>query len=129
MPKKNEINLNLSQSIEYDDVDEHQIGDDEYDDDISDTDYETEQEENLIHNLPTLCQILIISRVIGKRIFVLSRNGTKKFYNKIRQYQELSQIEKPNDIIYGSRMGKSAEISCKLVAICQILETSTDILK
>ncbi|CAF1086183.1 unnamed protein product, partial [Rotaria sordida] len=92
-----------------------------------DDDYETEQNSN--HNLPTLSQILIICRLIGKRKFILSRNGTKKFYNKIRQYQELSQIEKPNDVNYGSRMGKSAEILCKLVAVCQILKISMDILK
>jgi hypothetical protein len=128
MPKKNEVNLNLSQSIEYEEVDDGD-DDDQYDDDISDDDYETEQKVNSNHNLPTLCQILIICRLIGKRNFILSRNGTKKFYNKVRQYQELSQIEKPNDVNYGSRMGKSAEILCKLVAICQILKISMDILK
>ncbi|CAF5210098.1 unnamed protein product, partial [Rotaria magnacalcarata] len=46
----------------------------------------------------------------------------------VRQYQELSQIEKSDDVNYGSRMGKSAEILCKLAAISQIIKISIEIL-
>ncbi|CAF4051774.1 unnamed protein product, partial [Rotaria sordida] len=79
-------------------------------------------------NLPSLAQILIVARLIGKREFVLSRNGTKKFYNKIRQYQELSQLEKSDDVNYGSRIGKSAEILCKLAGTSQIVKIAIEIL-
>ncbi|CAF1253382.1 unnamed protein product [Adineta ricciae] len=132
MPKKNEIHFNSSQTIEYDELDDDNAnGNDQNDDDddISDDDYQTEQKETSNQNLPSLCQILIVVRLFEKRKFVLSRNGTKKFYNKVRQYQELSQMEKPDDVNYGSRMGKSAEILRKLVAICQILKISMDVLK
>ncbi|CAF1208637.1 unnamed protein product [Rotaria sordida] len=80
-------------------------------------------------NLPSLAQILIVARLIGKREFVLSRNGTKKFYNKIRQYQELSQLEKSDDVNYGSRIGKSAEILCKLAGTSQIVKIAIEILQ
>lgn len=53
----------------------------------------------------------------------------KKFYNKVRQYQELSQVEKQEVVNFGSRMGKSAEILCELAAISQIIKISLDILK
>ncbi|CAF1686737.1 unnamed protein product, partial [Adineta ricciae] len=131
MRKKNEIHFNSSQTIEYDELDDDNANgnDQNDDDDISDDDYQTEQKETSNQNLPSLCQILIVVRLFEKRKFVLSRNGTKKFYNKVRQYQELSQMEKPDDVNYGSRMGKSAEILCKLVAIYQILKISMDVLK
>jgi len=78
-------------------------------------------------NVPSLTQILIVCRLLGKRELVLTRNGTKKFYNKVRQFQELSEVDKPNDVNYGARMGKSAEILCKLAAIVQILSISLQI--
>ena len=74
-------------------------------------------------------QILIIAHMLGKKQFILSRYGTKKFLNKIRQFQELSQIDKMNDINYSSRMGKAAEILCKLAALAQVLNISIKILK
>lgn len=131
MPKKNETHLNLSQTIEYDEFDDENDNgsDQDDDDDISDDDYQAERKDISNQNLPSLCQILIVIRLLDKRKFVLSRNGTKKFYNKVRQYQELSQMEKPNDVNYGSRMGKSAEILCKLVAVCQIVKISMNVLK
>ncbi len=126
MPKEKETNINVSQSIEYDETDEDR---DDFDEDISDDDYETEQSNNIHQNLPSLSQILIVARLIGKRELILSRDGTKKIYNKVRQYQELSQINKPDDVNYGSRMGKAAEILCKLAAISQIVKISMEILK
>ena len=90
----------LPQSLDYDDNE----------DDVSDNEYEMEKLNNIKHNQPSLAQILIVCRLIGKRELTLSRNDIKKFYNKVRQYQELSRHENINDINYGARMGKSAEI-------------------
>ncbi|CAF5158724.1 unnamed protein product, partial [Rotaria magnacalcarata] len=108
MPRKKDLTINLPQSLDYDDA-EDDNNDIEYD--MSDDEYELEKQlNNIKRNLPSLSQILIVCHLLGKREFVLSRNGTKKFYNNVRQYQELSQIEKSDDVNYGSRMGKSAEI-------------------
>ncbi|CAF4281668.1 unnamed protein product, partial [Adineta steineri] len=85
---------------------------------------------NKIHqHLPSLTQILIVSYLIGKRIFHVSRTGTKNFYNEVRQHQELSEIDKPNNINFGSRMGKSAEILCKFAAIAELMKIILEILK
>jgi hypothetical protein len=125
MPKKTESTIPQPQSLDYDDsVDE----DDNLEDDISDNEYETENLNNIKQNQPSLTQILIVCRLLGKREFILSRTGTKKFHDKIRQYQELSQHENPNDVNYGARMGKSAEILSKLAAIVQILKIAIEIL-
>ncbi|CAF3129238.1 unnamed protein product [Rotaria sp. Silwood2] len=126
MPKKNDSKLNYSHTLEYDDVNDDNNDEDE---DISDNEYNNESTNRLDQHLPSLIQILIVSRLIGKRIFHLSRTGTKKFYNKVRQYQELSQIDKPDDINYGSRMCKSAEILCKFAAIAELLKITLEILK
>ncbi|CAF2088574.1 unnamed protein product [Rotaria magnacalcarata] len=126
MPKRKESTANIPESLDYDDVDDEN---NDLDDDISDDDYEMEKRNNTNKNLPSLSQILIVSQLLGKREFILSRNGTKKFYSKVRQYQELSQLEKQDDVNYGSRMGKSAEILCKLAAIAQNLKISIEILK
>ncbi|CAM4827034.1 unnamed protein product [Rotaria magnacalcarata] len=126
MPRKKDLTINLPQSLDYDDA-EDDNNDIEYD--MSDDEYELEKQlNNIKRNLPSLSQILIVCHLLGKREFVLSRNATKKFYNKVRQYQELSQIEKSDDVNYGSRMGKSAEILCKLAAISQIIKISIEIL-
>ncbi|CAF4331108.1 unnamed protein product, partial [Adineta steineri] len=95
MPKKKEAKLNYSQTLEYDDANDDNNDEDE---DISDDEYNNEKMNKIDQHLPSLTQILIVSYLIGKRIFHLSRTGTKKFYNKVRQYQELSDIDKPNDI-------------------------------
>jgi hypothetical protein len=126
MPNGNETNTNISQPIEYEESDEEH---DDIDEDISDDDYESEQSNDINNNLPSLSQILIVCRLIGKRELILSKNGTKKFYNKVRQYQEQSRINKPDDVNYSSRMGKAAEILCKLAAISQIVKISMEILK
>lgn len=126
MPKKNESKLNNSNTLEYDDVNDDNNDEDE---DISDNEYNNEKTNKIDPHLPSLTQILIVSRLIGKRIFHLSRTGTKKFHNKVRQYQELSQTEKSNDINYGSRMGKSAEILCKFAAITQLVKITLEILQ
>ncbi|CAF2961565.1 unnamed protein product [Rotaria sp. Silwood2] len=127
MPKQKDLTVTIPERLDYDD-NEDDINDIE--DDISDDEYQMEQKMNNINkNLPSLSQILIICHLLGQRQLILSRNGTKKFYNKVRQYQELSQFEKPNDVNYGSRMGKSAEILCKLAAISQIVKNSMEILK
>jgi hypothetical protein len=118
MPKKNKTVVNLSQSLDYDEIDDN----DDVEEDISDNEYETEKSTKINQNLPSLSQILIVSRLIGKREFILSQNGTKKFYNKVRQYQELSQIDKIDDVNYGSRMAKAAEILCKLAGISELLK-------
>jgi hypothetical protein len=125
MPKKNKTVVNLSQSLDYDEVDDN----DDVEEDISDNEYETEKSTKINQNLPSLSQILIVSRLIGKREFILSQNGTKKFYNKVRQYQELSQIDKIDDVNYGSRMAKAAEILCKLAGISEMLKISIEILQ
>ncbi|CAF1176395.1 unnamed protein product [Rotaria sordida] len=114
MPKKNDVTTNTSQSLDYDEGDGETNNND---DDISDEDYEFEKMSHIRRQSPSLSQILIVYQLVGKREFILSRNGTKKFYNKVRQYQELSQLEKQDDINFGSRMEKSAEIICKLAAI------------
>jgi hypothetical protein len=125
MPKKNKTVVNLSQSLDYDEIDDN----DDVEEDISDNEYETEKSTKINQNLPSLSQILIVSRLIGKREFILSQNGTKKFYNKVRQYQELSQIDKIDDVNYGSRMAKAAEILCKLAGISEMLKISIEILQ
>ena len=124
--KKNKSVVNLSQSLDYDDVDDN---DNDVEEDISDNEYETEKSNKINQNLPSLSQILIVSCLIGKREFILSRNGTKKIYNKVRQYQELSQIDKIDDVNYGSRMAKAAEILCKLAGISEMLKISMEILQ
>ncbi|CAF3345808.1 unnamed protein product, partial [Rotaria socialis] len=126
MPKTNHSTLNYSHTLEYDDANDDNNDEDE---DISDNEYNNESTNRIDQHLPSLTQIFIVSRLIGKRIFHLSRTGTKKFYNKIRQYQELSQIDKPDDINYGSRMGKSAEILCKFAAIAELIKITIEILK
>lgn len=127
MPKQTNSTTNLPQSLDYDNSEDD---DNDIDSDISDDEYETENNFNQFQtNSISLTQILIIARLLGKREFVLSRNGTKKFYNKVRQYQEQSKLEKPNDVNYGSRMGKAAEILCKLTAITEITKISIEILQ
>ncbi|CAF2102840.1 unnamed protein product [Rotaria magnacalcarata] len=124
--KKNDSKLNYSQTLEYDDVNDDNNDEEE---DISDNEYTNESTNRVDQHLPSLSQIFIVSSLIGKSIFHLSRTGTKKFYIKVRQYQELSQIDKPDDINYGSRMGKSAEILCKFAAIAELINITLDILK
>ncbi|CAF4711177.1 unnamed protein product, partial [Rotaria sp. Silwood2] len=127
MPKQKDLTVRIPETLDYDD-NEDDINDTE--DDISDDEYQMEQKmNNMNKHLPSLSQIFIICHLLGQRQFILSRNGTKKFYNKVRQYQELSQFEKADDVNYGSRMGKSAEILCKLAAISQIVKNSMEILK
>lgn len=126
MPKKIEGSLNFSQSIGYDDSDDDIDDDEDY---SNDNDSELELPKTIRQSLPTLTQILMVARLLGKHEYTLSRTGTKKFFNKVRQYQELSQIDKPNDVNYGSRMGKAAEILCKLAAIVEILKISTEIIQ
>ncbi|CAF4709135.1 unnamed protein product [Rotaria sp. Silwood1] len=126
MPKKKDSTLNTPQSLDYNDIDDE---DNDNEEDLSDEEYESERLNSIKENLPRLTQILIVARLIGKREFVLSRNGTKKFYNKIHQYQELSQREKSDDVNYGSRLGKSAEILCKLAGISEIVKIALEILK
>ena len=124
--KETEGSINLSQSLDYDDTDDTS---DENDDDISENDYEVKKSTTVDQNLPSLSQILIISRSLGKREFILCQNGTKNFLNKVRQYQELSQFDKSNEGYYGSRIGKAAEILCKLAGITEILRISMEILQ
>jgi len=126
MPKRNKSAVNFSQSLDYDDTDDI---DNDAEEDISDNEYEIEKSNKINQTLPSLSQILIVSRLIGKREFILSRNGTKKFCNKVRQYQELSQIDKIDDVNYGSRMAKAAEILCKLAGISEMLKISMEILQ
>ncbi|CAF2942055.1 unnamed protein product [Rotaria sp. Silwood2] len=126
MPKRTEGSVNFSQSIDYDDSDSDG---NENEDNISDNDYEVEKSNKIHENLPSLSQILIVARLLGKREFILCRNGTKKFFNKVRQYRELSQFDKSNDVNFGSRMGKAAEILCKLAAIAEILRIAIEILQ
>ncbi|CAF3932869.1 unnamed protein product [Rotaria sp. Silwood1] len=126
MPNKKDSTLNTPQSLDYNDIDDE---DNDNEEDLSDEEYESERLNSIKENLPSLTQILIVARLIGKREFVLSRNGTKKFYNKIHQYQELSQREKSDDVNYGSRLGKSAEILCKLAGISEIVKIALEILK
>lgn len=127
LPHKGQLSIDSTQSIEYDDADDDDANADE--ESISDSDYETEKSNTFEQNLASVSQILIVARLLGRREFILCRNGTKKFLNKVRQYQELSQIHKPNDINYGARMGKAAEILCKIAGIAEILRISIEILK
>ena len=125
MPKKSESTIPQPQSLDYDDdLDQN----DNIEDDISDDEYNTENLNNIKQNQPSLTQILIVCRLLGKREFILSRIGTKKFHDKVRQFQELSEQDNSNDVNYGARMGKSAEILCKLSAIVQVLKISIEIL-
>ncbi|CAF4606207.1 unnamed protein product, partial [Rotaria sp. Silwood2] len=126
MPKRIDICTIITQSTNYSDSDDENNGSEN---DISDSDYEDETSNKIYEHLPSLSQILIVARLIGKREYILCRNGTKKFFNKVCQYQELSQIDKPNDLNYGSRMGKAAEILCKLAAICEIIRISIEVLE
>jgi hypothetical protein len=128
MPKRDETTPNMSYTVEYDDMNNENENDDD-DEDISDNEFNDETNNQINPTLPSLTQIFIVSYLIGKRTFVLSRTGTKKFHNKIRQFQELSQIDKPQDVNYGSRMGKSAEILSKLAGLVEVLKISTEILK
>ncbi|CAF1503437.1 unnamed protein product, partial [Adineta steineri] len=121
-----EAKSNYSQTLEYDDANDDNNDEDE---DISDDEYNNEILNKIDQHLPSLTQILIVSYLIGKRMFHLSRTGTKTFYTKVRQYQELSEIDKPNDISFGSRMGKSAEILCKFAAIAELMKIVLEILK
>ncbi|CAF1472691.1 unnamed protein product, partial [Rotaria sp. Silwood1] len=124
--RRKDSTLNTPQSLDYNDIDDE---DNDNEEDLSDVEYESERLNSIKENLPSLTQILIVARLIGKREFVLSRNGTKKFYNKIHQYQELSQREKSDDVNYGSRLGESAEILCKLAGISEIVKIALEILK
>jgi len=118
--------MNSEQILDYDDGEDDN---NDLEEDMSDNEYDSEKSKKINQNFPSLTQILIVSRLIGDRQFILSRNGTKKFYNKVRQYQELSQIDKVDDVNYGSRMAKAAEILCKLAAISQILKMAIDVLQ
>ena len=120
LPHKGQLSIKSSQSIEYDDVDDDVNADEES---ISDSDYEAEKSNTFEQNVASISQILIVARLLGKREFILCRNGTKKFLNKVRQYQELSQIHKANDVNYGARMGKAAEILCKIATHVTIKRT------
>lgn len=124
MPKKSNIVLDVSDELGYD-SDEYS----DHEDDLNDIDLMNEKLPNVNNVIQTFAQILIISHMIGQKQFTLSRYGTKKFLDKVRQFQELSQIDKMDDINYGSRMGKSAEILCKLAALAQILNVCVKILK
>lgn len=123
MPNKTNVVVDFTQLIDYENED-----DSDQDEDLNDDDIRTEKSETPIHFSSTLAQILIIARLLDKRRFCLSRNGTKKFLNKVRQMQELSQVAKIGDVNYGSRMGKGAEILCKLSALAQMLKISQDML-
>ncbi|KAF9760595.1 hypothetical protein NGRA_3095 [Nosema granulosis] len=124
MPKKEHSNMNFAQSLDYD-----QDDDTDQEDNLSEEDLHVEKFATIDQNLPCISQILIVSRLLGKRQFCLSRNGTKKFLNKVRQFQELSQVGKADDLNYGSRMGKAAEILCKLSALSEMLKISIEILQ
>ena len=126
MPKKKESTMVQPQTLEYDNNEN-----DAYDieNDISDDEYEMENVNSMKQNQPSFTQILIVCRLLGTREFILSRNGNKKFYQKVRQYQELSEYENTTDVNYGARMGKSAEILCKLAGITQILKIAIEILQ
>lgn len=120
-------NTNKSQSLDY-----HNDNNDDNDDseeDISDDECQTRTANNINRSLPSLTQILIVCHLLGERTFILSRHGTKKFHNKIRQYHELAQHDDTDDINYASRIGKAAEILSKLAAISQILKISLEILQ
>ena len=128
MPKKGQTTVNFSQSLDYDYTDDDD-DDNNIEEDISDNNYELEKDNKINQTLPSLSQILIVSFLLEKREFILSRNSTKKFHNKIHQYQKLSQTEKLDYANYDSRIGKVAAIVCKLAAISEILRRSIEILK
>lgn len=122
MPKKIDLILDVNESIDYED------------------DVEDEETDLIDEELPSKCasndklpnalsQILIVVKLLGIREYTLSKKGTKKFLNKVRQMQELSQIEKTDDLNYGSRLGKGAEILCKLSALLQLLKIALDVLE
>lgn len=123
MPKRTNVVVDFTKPIDYETEE-----DSDHDGDLEDEDVKNENHEET-NNLPiTLAQILIICHLFGKRQFRLHRNGTKKFLHKVRQMQELSQVEKIGDINYGSRMGKGAEILCKISALAQMLKIALEIL-
>lgn len=124
MPKKSNIILESTCSLEFDDA-----TDSDQDEDLSDEDMINKRKEARKDDLPSLAQILIVVHLLGDRHYVLSQYGTKKFLNKVREMQELSQVERSNDVNYGSRMGKSTEILCKISALAQVLETALSILQ
>ena len=123
MPKKTNEVIDFAKPIDYESEE-----DSDYDDDLEDDDMRTENCEAINHFPLTLSQILIICKLLGERRFRLHRSGTKKFLNKVRQMQELSQVVKIGDINYGSRMGKGAEILCKIAALAQMLKIALNIL-
>lgn len=123
MPKKTNVVVDVAQSIDYENDEES-----DQDEDLNDEDIKTENSQESNNFSSNLAQILIIAHIFGKRNYRLKRNGTKKFLNKVRQMQELSQLDKIGDVNYGSRMGKGAEILCKLSALAQILKISQEIL-
>lgn len=124
MPKKSNLVLERPSSIDID-----YVNDSDRDEDLSDEEMELNLKEPVNELLPNLAQILIIVHILGERHYTLSKYGTKKFLKKIREMQELSQAEELNDTNYGSRMGKSAEILCKLSALAQLLQTAINILE
>lgn len=124
MPKKTNYVVEEPYSIEID-----YAGDSDRDDDLSDEEMESNPKETIDEHLPSLTQILIIVHILGERHYTLGQYGTKKFMKKIREMQELSQVEKFNDINYGSRIGKSTEILCKLSALAQLLQITMNTLE
>lgn len=124
LPKRSNIVLDVSEELAYD-TDE----DSDREEDLNEIDLMHEKVPKINHVIQTFSQILMITHMIGRKQFILSRYGTKKFLDKIRQFQELSQVDKINDINYSSRMGKSAEILCKLAGLAQLLNMSVKILK
>lgn len=124
LPKKSNVLLDVSDELGYDSDD-----DSDREEDLNDIDLMNEKIPKINHVIQRFTQILIIAHMLGKKDFILSRYGTKKFLTKVRQFQELSQLDKMNDIDYSSRMGKCAEILCKLAALAQILNISIKILK
>lgn len=123
MPKKTNEVIDFTKPIDYESEE-----DSDYDDDLEDDDMRTENCGAINHFPFILSQILIICKLLGERHFRLHRIGTKKFLNKVRQMQELSQVVKIGDINYGSRMGKGAEILCKIAASAQMLKIALNIL-
>lgn len=124
MPMKSNVVLDVSDELGYntDDNSDHE-------DDLNDIDLINEKVPTVNNVIQTFAQILIIAHMLGQKQLILSRYGTKRFLDKIRQFQELSQVDKVDDINYGSRMGKSAEILCKLGGLAQILNVCVRILK
>ena len=81
MPKKGQTTVNYSQSLDYDYTDDDD-NDNNIEEDISDNDCELEKDNKINQTLPSLSQILIVSFLLGKREFILSRNSTKNFIIK-----------------------------------------------